>query len=120
MLRTEREILKNAADEHAAFLTPAAQTNNIANFAQLIPLIGIGVEDEIVECFRRGGGVPYSSYKRFPEVMRELSAPTFDFLLVDKILPLVSGLVDSLPGERHRRPGGRLRERPSEREHEST
>ena len=81
--------------EHAAFLTPAAQTNNIANFAQLIPLIG-SVEDEIVECFRRGGGVPYSSYKRFPEVMRELSAPTFDFLLVDKILPLVSGLVDSL------------------------
>ncbi len=55
--------------EHAAFLTPAAQTNNIANFAQLIPLIG-NVEDEIVECFRRGGGVPYSSYKRFPEVMR--------------------------------------------------
>ena len=29
--------------EHAAFLTPAAQTNNIAN-AQLIPLIG-NVED---------------------------------------------------------------------------
>ena len=26
--------------EHAAFLTAAAQTNNIANFAQLIPLIG--------------------------------------------------------------------------------
>jgi SAM-dependent methyltransferase len=81
--------------EHAAFLTAAAQTNNIASFAQIIPLIG-NVEDEIVECFRRGGGVPYSSYKRFPEVMREMSAPTFDLLLVDKILPMVSGLVDSL------------------------
>src|SRR5262245_52077760 len=81
--------------EHAAFLTPAAQTNNIANFAQLIPLIG-NVEDDIVECFRKGGGVPYSSFKRFPEVMRELSAPTFDVLLVSKILPLAPGLVEAL------------------------
>src|SRR5438128_1273525 len=59
------------------------------------PLFG-SVEDEVVACFRNGGGVPYSSYKRFPEVMRELSAPTFDTLLVDKILPLVPGLVDRL------------------------
>ena len=81
--------------EHAAFLTPAAQTNNIANFAQLIPLIA-NVEDEVVECFRNGGGVPYASYKRFPDVMRELSAPRDDVLLVSKILPLVPGLVDSL------------------------
>ena len=81
--------------EHAAFLTPDAQTHNIANFAQLIPLVG-NVEDEVIECFRNGGGVPYASYKRFPEVMRELSAPTFDVLLVNKILPLVPGLVDSL------------------------
>jgi 2-polyprenyl-3-methyl-5-hydroxy-6-metoxy-1,4-benzoquinol methylase len=81
--------------EHAAFLTKAAQTNNIASFAQLIPLIS-NVEDEVVGCFQRGGGVPYSSYRRFPEVMRELSRPTFDTLLVDKILPLVPGLVESL------------------------
>ena len=81
--------------EHAACLAPAAQTNNIANFAQLIPLIA-NVEDEVVECFRNGGGVPYSSFKRFPEVMRELSAATFDVLLVSKIMPLVPGLADSL------------------------
>lgn len=81
--------------EHSAFLTRAAQTNNIACFAQLIPLIS-NVEDEVVACFQNGGGVPYSSFRRFPEVMRELSAPTFDTLLVDKILPLVPGLVESL------------------------
>ncbi len=81
--------------EHAAFLTKAAQTNNIASFAQLIPLIS-NVEDEIVVCFHQGGGVPYSSFRRFPEVMRELSGPTFDTLLVEKILPLVPGLVESL------------------------
>jgi 2-polyprenyl-3-methyl-5-hydroxy-6-metoxy-1,4-benzoquinol methylase len=81
--------------EHSAFLTKAAQTNNLASFAQLIPLIS-NVEDEVVSCFQQGGGVPYSSFRRFPEVMRELSAPTFDTLLVDKILPLVPGLVESL------------------------
>ena len=81
--------------EHAAFLTRAAQTNNIASFAQVIPLIS-NVEDDVVACFRGGGGVPYSSYKRFPEVMRELSTPTFDTLLVDKIVPLAPGLVESL------------------------
>ena len=81
--------------EHAAFLTRAAQTNNIASFAQLVPLISL-VEDDIVTCFRAGGGVPYSAFKRFPEVMRELSAPTVETLLVQKILPLHPGLVDSL------------------------
>jgi 2-polyprenyl-3-methyl-5-hydroxy-6-metoxy-1,4-benzoquinol methylase len=81
--------------EHAAFLTRAAQTNNMASFAQVIPLIS-NVEDDVVACFQHGGGVPYSSYKRFPEVVRELSTPTFDTLLVDKILPLVPGLVESL------------------------
>ncbi len=81
--------------EHAAFLTKAAQTNNIASFSQLIPLISL-VEDDIVSCFRTGGGVPYSSFRRFPEVMRELSAPTVETLLVDKILPLQPGLVESL------------------------
>jgi SAM-dependent methyltransferase len=81
--------------EHAAFLTHAAQTNNMATFAQVIPLI-CSVEDEVVACFKEGGGVPYSAFNRFPEVMRELSAPTFDTLLVQKILPLQPGLVASL------------------------
>jgi SAM-dependent methyltransferase len=81
--------------EHAAFLTTAALTNNVAAFSQLIPLIS-NVEDEVVECFRSGGGVSYASFTRFPEVMRELSAPTFDVLLVDKILPLAPGLAESL------------------------
>ncbi len=81
--------------EHAAFLTKAAQTNNIACFSQVIPLIS-NVEDQVVDCFRNGGGVSYSSFKRFPEVMREMSAPTFEFLLVEKVLPLAPGLVESL------------------------
>ena len=28
-----------------------------------------GVEDEIVECFRDGGGVPYAKFPKFQELM---------------------------------------------------
>jgi SAM-dependent methyltransferase len=81
--------------EHAAFLTKEAGPDNLALFAQLIPLIG-NVEDELVECFSKGGGVPYSSYPRFAEVMAETSAPLYDRLLVEKIIPLAPGLRERL------------------------
>src|ERR671910_2322118 len=47
--------------EHAAFLTRAASPDNIAVSAQFISVMG-AVEDEIVEVFRQGGGVPYSAF----------------------------------------------------------
>ncbi len=56
------------APEHAAFLTRGAGADNLAMFTQYIGLMG-GVEDKILECFRNGGGVPYSEYPRFQEVM---------------------------------------------------
>lgn len=81
--------------EHAAFLTRAASPDNIAAFAQYIPLLG-SVEDRIVECFRNGGGVPYSAFPRFQEVMAEDSGQTVLPALLDHILPLVEGLTDRL------------------------
>jgi ubiquinone/menaquinone biosynthesis C-methylase UbiE len=54
------------------------------------------VETGIVESFKNGGGVPYSEYPRFQELMRESSAQVFDATLVDVTLPLVPGLVDQL------------------------
>jgi hypothetical protein len=50
--------------EHAAFLTRPAGADNLAVFAQYIPLLG-SVEDGIVECFYKGGGVPYAKFPRF-------------------------------------------------------
>lgn len=82
-------------DEHAAFLTRAAVPNNLAATFQFLPILG-SVEDEIVKCFREGGGVPYSSYPRFHEVMMEESNMTVVFGLIDAILPLVPGLIDKL------------------------
>ena len=38
---------------------------------QWIPVLSQVEILEIVNCFSNGGGVPYSSYKRFHEVMAE-------------------------------------------------
>ena len=82
-------------EEHAAFLTRAASPDNIAAFAQYIPLLG-SVEDGIVESFKNGGGVPYSAFPRFQEVMAEDSGQTVLPALTEHILPLVPGLVERL------------------------
>ena len=80
---------------HAASLTRAAGADNIAVFAQYIGTLG-AVETEIVECFRRGGGVPYEKYPRFHEVMAEDSGQSVLSSLEAHILPLVPGLVAGL------------------------
>jgi SAM-dependent methyltransferase len=81
--------------EHAASLTKAAGPGNLASIAQYVSLMG-NVEDEIVESFRNGGGVPYSAYSKFHPIMAEESAQVFDATLIDVTLQLVSGLVDRL------------------------
>ena len=81
--------------EHAAWLTRSASPDNLAVTAQFIPLLG-SVEDDIVECFQRGGGVPYSRFRRFHEVMAEESAQSVVSGLEEHILPLVDGLLARL------------------------
>lgn len=77
--------------EHAAFLTRKAEPDNIAVFAQYIPLLG-RVEDEIVECFYNGGGVAYEKFPCFHQIMLEDSSQTVVSSLLDAILPLVPDL----------------------------
>jgi 2-polyprenyl-3-methyl-5-hydroxy-6-metoxy-1,4-benzoquinol methylase len=81
--------------EHAAWLTRAAAPDNVAVSAQFIPVLA-SVEDRIVESFEKGGGVPYSAFKRFHEVMAEDSGQTVVAALTDSILPLVPGLTKRL------------------------
>ena len=81
--------------EHSAFLTRTAGADNIAVFSQYISELG-SVEDEIVECFKSGGGVPYSSYPRFHEIMAEDSGQSVLSSLESHIIPLVTGLSDKL------------------------
>ena len=81
--------------EHAAAITRAAGVHNLATYAQYLSLCG-EVEEQIVECFRKGGGVPYSAYPRFTELMSEGSSKVQDARLVGAILPLVDGLTARL------------------------
>ncbi|MFD0361397.1 class I SAM-dependent methyltransferase [Nocardia sp. GCM10030253] len=80
---------------HAAALTRAAGPDNIAAFAQYIPLAA-SVEPEIVDCFQHGGGVPYSKFGRFQQVMKEESAAIHDAALIDVTITLVPGLPERL------------------------
>ncbi|MEK7855253.1 MAG: transcriptional regulator, partial [Acidobacteriota bacterium] len=60
--------------EHASFLTDEGEYN-FASAMQFVPVLA-GVEDKLVECFEKGGGVPYSAYPRFQEVMAKESDQT--------------------------------------------
>jgi 2-polyprenyl-3-methyl-5-hydroxy-6-metoxy-1,4-benzoquinol methylase len=79
--------------EHAAFLTRTAGADNIAVFTQYVAVMG-DVEDEIIECFRAGGGVPYSRFSRFHEVMAEDSGQSVLSSLESHIVPIVPGLAE--------------------------
>jgi len=81
--------------EHARWLTRAAAPDNLAVSTQFFSVLG-SVEDEIVACFRDGGGVPYERYGRFHEVMAEESGQTVVAALDEHILPLVPDLVERL------------------------
>ena len=79
----------------AAALTRSAGPKNLARMAQMIPMMG-EVEQKIIDCFRRGGGLHYSEYPRFHAMMADQSGAVFDAALVDAILPLVEGLPEQL------------------------
>jgi 2-polyprenyl-3-methyl-5-hydroxy-6-metoxy-1,4-benzoquinol methylase len=81
--------------EHAACLIRAAGPDNLASFAQYTSLFG-ELEQQVVACFRNGGGVPYSAMPRFQALQAEESAQIHDAGLTGTALPLVDGLVERL------------------------
>ncbi|MEU6236104.1 class I SAM-dependent methyltransferase [Kitasatospora sp. NPDC047058] len=81
--------------EHAAALTRAAGPDNLAGMMQYLALMG-DVEQGLIDCFRSGGGMPYSAYPRFQALQAEESARVYDLALVGGIVPLVPGLPDRL------------------------
>jgi SAM-dependent methyltransferase len=81
--------------EHAAFLTRAARTDNLAMYAQYSALLG-AVEQDLLDRFRHGGGLPYSSYPRFQQIQAEESAQNHNRFLMSRTLPLVPGLIQRL------------------------
>ncbi|WP_393056035.1 methyltransferase domain-containing protein [Streptomyces sp. LN549] len=81
--------------EHAASLTRAAGPDNLARIAQDFGMMG-EVEQQVLEAFRTGGGLPYSAFPRFQSLQAEESGEVFDLALVNGIVPLVPGLTERL------------------------
>ncbi len=81
--------------EHAASLTRAAGPGNLCTMAEFLPEMA-AVQDAVVDSFRKGGGVPYSEYKNFQQLMCAMSSDIVDATLLDVTLPLVPGLIEKL------------------------
>ena len=81
--------------EHAAFLTRAAEPNNMAVTTQFIG-VAASVEEHMLDRFQNGGGLCYSHFDRFHEVMAEDSAQLVVASLTEAILPIVPELIDRL------------------------
>jgi 2-polyprenyl-3-methyl-5-hydroxy-6-metoxy-1,4-benzoquinol methylase len=81
--------------EHATCLTRAAGADNLANLAQYVGMFG-EIEQQVLGCFRQGGGVPYSAVPRFQALQAEESAQIHDAGLIDGTVPLVDGLTERL------------------------
>lgn len=81
--------------EHAHWLSRKNPTANMAVFAQYVSVLG-NVEDKILDCFKLGGGVPYSEFPRFHEVMAEDSGQSIVPIIVSDVVPLMPGLHERL------------------------
>jgi len=82
--------------EHSGLLTRPAGTLNLANNLQFIAQLG-KAEDEVVESFTHGRGVPYSSFATFQPLMADISTQRFDTGLLQHTIPLVD-MTEALRG----------------------
>lgn len=76
--------------EHAGLLTRAAGPLNLTTYCQYVALLA-QVEDDIVEVFKAGGGVPYERYSKFTALMAESSGQRYERTLIDQMVPLLGG-----------------------------
>ena len=93
------EYLYYLPREHAACLSRSAGNQNLAVYAQEIPILTDAME-AVIDAFRHGDGLPYSIYTGFQAFMSELSNTKHHEILVEKFLPDVANgdLVRRLQG----------------------
>lgn len=82
-------------DEHKMLVSRAGGPLNIASVTQYIALLG-QVEDDVVEAFKTGQGVPYSRYPAFQDLMAEQSKARVDAGLLSETIPSIDDLVERL------------------------
>jgi 2-polyprenyl-3-methyl-5-hydroxy-6-metoxy-1,4-benzoquinol methylase len=81
--------------EHAALMTEAAGPDNMAVFATTIPYLA-NLEEGFLDCFQKGGGVPYDRFEDFLEVWSGYTSQRFDQTLISQVLPLMPEVVQAL------------------------
>lgn len=81
--------------EHAGLLTRAAGSLNLTTYCQYIALLG-QVEDDVVDAFRNGGGVPYDRFPQFQTLMAEPSGQRLMKALISDVVPLFANGHDRL------------------------
>jgi SAM-dependent methyltransferase len=81
--------------EHAASLTSAAGSGNVARLMQFVPMLG-QVESQVLECVRDGGGVGYDAFAGFHRVSADDTAQDYDEDLVLELLGFVPGAIERL------------------------
>jgi len=81
--------------EHQTLLTRAGGPLNIASALQNMALLA-QVEDDVVEAFHTGAGVPYSRFPKFGAIMAEESAARYDKALISEIIPSIPHAVEKL------------------------
>ncbi len=82
-------------EEHQALVTRSGGPLNLASTMQTIAHLG-SVEDDVVEAFKTGAGVPYSRYTSFTGWMAEESAARFDAALLSEVVPAIDGAHEAL------------------------
>jgi len=82
-------------EEHRMLVTRAGGSLNLAASLQSISLLA-QVEDDVVEAFQTGAGVPYSKYPNFQDFMAEQSGAKFDAALLSQMIPNIPGAPEAL------------------------
>ena len=75
-------------EEHSGLVTRRAGPLNLTVPMQNISLLG-EVEDDLVDAFKHGGGIPYDKYPRFQALTAESSERRFRTGLVNQVVPLL-------------------------------
>ncbi|MEM8924774.1 MAG: class I SAM-dependent methyltransferase [Actinomycetota bacterium] len=74
--------------EHAGLVTRQAGSLNMTTYCQYVALLA-SVEDDIVDAFHNGGGVPYDRYPTFQSLMAESSFQRLRDSLLPEVVPLL-------------------------------
>ena len=80
--------------EHAALLC-GDTAKNLAPMSQMLNVFGRNLP-ELVQCFREGGGIPYTAFRGFAQSMADVWRRIYDEHLIRGFLPAAPGLPERL------------------------